>query len=114
MRSEGVEVGATEVAGDFAAVALGEGGEGAGLGEVDPVLEGTGVPSEWCTEECGVATAVQCVGYVCDEEVGVNAGSCAFSAVAAEGFEHNAVNFCGGRWDAVQAAVVNLVLAEGF
>ena len=109
--SEGVEVGAEEVACDLAAVTGGESGECSVFDERHPVLEGAGVPAEGCAEEGGVAAAVERVRNVRHEEVGVDAGSSALGAVAAEGFEHCAVDLFGRRRCAVEMAVGEFVLA---
>ena len=108
---EGVEVGAAEVAEDGFALGGGEGGEGAGFSEVDPVLEGAGVPAEGGAEEGGVSASVEGVVEVCHEEDGVDAGGGAFDSVFVECFEDDAVDFGGGRGCAVEVAVGELVLA---
>ena len=111
VEAEGGEIGAAEVAEDGFALGVGEGGEGAGFGEVDPVLEGAGVPAEGGAEEGGVSASVEGVVEVCHEEYGVDAGGGAFGSVFVEGFEDDAVDFGGGRGCAVEVAVGELVLA---
>ena len=114
VETEGGEVGAAEVAEDGVALGGGEGGQGAGLVECYPVLEGVGVPAEGSAEEGGVTTAVEGVVEVSHEEDGVDAGGGAFGSVFVEGFEDDAVDFGGGRGCAVEMAVGELILAEGF
>ena len=114
VEAEGGEVCAAEVAENGVALRGGEGGQGAGLVECDPVLEGAGVPAEGGAEEGGVTTAVEGIVEVRHEEDGIDAGGGAFGSVCVEGVEDDAVDFGRGRWCAVEMAVGELVLAEGF
>ena len=96
---------------DRVAVTGGESVECSVFDERHPVLEGAGVPAEGFAEVGGVVAAVEGIGNVRHEEVGVDAGCSALGAVAAEGFEHCAVDLFGRRRCAVEMAVGEFVLA---